>query len=385
MRAITLALLASTAFALPQDSINGVEIKKPDLENLEAACIALNNCPGQTLSKAPSSSPPSAPTTKRVAAPSFGKFAVLGDSFASGVAWLVGRRYNYTDSDSCRRYIQAYGPQMEEDGRLGPNAEVHFLACSGSQTSKVRDEQIPAIPQDVSFATLAAGGNDVGFFPVINACILRAYDGLTDADCENEVAATTDRIKNDVPGYKDLYSAVFDRGLTDPNFKLYVLGYPHFFNVDTDQCDGVTFAYYKDDNEGPFLTKDTRNTINGLIQQMNEAIRAAVMSVNDDRIVFVDISPFFNGHRFCEEGISEPYSGGIITGIDDNAAWLYHFDWNPFHELDANPSAVTNYPNATFSCDANLEADNDMGAVIQCGFVNSSVTSLMFGGTLVET
>jgi hypothetical protein len=138
MRAIALALLASTTFALPHNSANGVEIKRLYLENRETAYIALNNCPGQTLPKALSSSPPSAPTMKSTTAPSFGKFDVLGDSFASGVAWLVSRRYNYTDSDTCRRYIQAYGPQMGEDGRLGPDAEVHFLACSGSQTSKAR-------------------------------------------------------------------------------------------------------------------------------------------------------------------------------------------------------------------------------------------------------
>jgi hypothetical protein len=188
-----------------------------------------------------------------------------------------------------------------------------------------------------------------------------------------------------VPGYKDLYGAVIGRGLTNPDFKLYVLGYPHFFNVDTDQCDGATFAYYKDDNGGPYLTKDRRETINGLIEQMNEAIRAAVASTNDKRILFVDISPSFEGHRYCEEGIKEPYSGGLFTGIDDNAAWLYHFDWNPAHELDANASAVTDYPPATLSCDSNPEADNDMGAILQCGLVNSSVTSLTFGGTLVET
>jgi hypothetical protein len=65
---------------------------------------------------------------------------------------------------------------MEEDGRLGPKAELHFLACSGSQTGNVKDDQIPAIPQDVSFVTLSIGGNDVGFFKVMKACVLRAYN-----------------------------------------------------------------------------------------------------------------------------------------------------------------------------------------------------------------
>ena len=108
---------------------------------------------------------------------------------------------------------------MEEDGRLGPDAELHFLACSGSRTDKVKNEQIPAIPKDASFATISVGGNDVGFFPVMNACVLRAQDGLTDQDCQNEIAATSNRITNDVPGYKDIYASVIDQGLTNPDFK----------------------------------------------------------------------------------------------------------------------------------------------------------------------
>lgn len=155
----------------------------------------------------------------------------------------------------------------------------------------------------------------------MDACILRSRDDSEDKDCGVAVNNTNFLLDGLVPQHKDIYSAVIDHGLTNPDFKLYVLGYPHFFNVDTDQCDGATFTYYKDDDEGPFLTKDMRNTINGLIQKkMNDAIRAAVIAANDKHVVFVDISPFFTGHRFCELGIEKPYSGGIFTGIVDNAA-----------------------------------------------------------------
>jgi hypothetical protein len=219
----------------------------------------------------------------------------------------------------------------------------------------------------------------------MNACVLCAYDGLTDDDCRDEIDTTSNNIKNIVPQYIEVLEAVKLHNLTDPNFKLYVLGYPHFFSIGTDQCDGASFAYYKDDKGGPYLTKDTRISINGLIQQMNEEIQAVVKAFDDKRFVYVDISASFENHRFCEDGINEPYSGGIFTGIDDNAAWLYHFDWNPFHEMDGQSSAVTNYQNATFSCDSALETANDMGATLQCGFMKSGVTSLMFGGTLVET
>ena len=67
-----------------------------------------------------------------------------------------------------------------------------------------------------------------------------------------------------------------------------VHSYPHFFNVDTDQCDGATFAYYKDSSGGPFLTKDIRNKINSLIEQMNNAIKSAIAATNNPNIIFVE-------------------------------------------------------------------------------------------------
>jgi hypothetical protein len=351
MRAIALAVLASVALALPHDSTNGIEIERRQLEDRTTT--------------------------------SFGKFAILGDSFASGVSWLYTKRYDLLDPDNCRRYFQAYGPQLKEDGRLGPNAELVFLACSGSQTTNVLNNQIPAMPDDLSFATISVGENDIGFYSVMNACILRADKELTDEDCKQQIADASQRIEATVPGYETIYSAAIDRGGDSRAFQVYVLGYPEFFNADTDQCDEVSFAYYEDNSGGPFLTKEMRKNINGLIEQMNQAIKAAAESAHNDNIIFVNITTAFQGHRFCEDGIVEPYSGGLYTGIDDSAAWLYHFDWNPLHELD-DSSVVTNYTNATFGCNADLEAANDAGAVLQCGFVNSGVTSLMFGGTLVE-
>jgi len=119
----------------------------------------------------------------------------------------------------------------------------------------------------VSFATLSVGGNDVGFFTVMNACILRASNGLTDADCQRKIAQTSKNIADIIPKLNQLYFEMAEgSGLTDPNFKLYVLGYVHFFNDIADQCNGASFAYYKNSNNGLFLTIALRKSINGLVQ-----------------------------------------------------------------------------------------------------------------------
>lgn len=245
MHILPVVLLASAALALPQaPAPSNLLESRGGLQDRETACVALDDCPGQipnppSSSTPPSSAPPPPPSTAAAptASPSLasagdiGQFAVLGDSFASGVAWLPSKRYNYTDSDNCRRYFQAYGPQIEASGKLGPDAKLYFLACSGSRTDKVKNEQIPAIPRDSTFATVSVGGNDVGFFPVMDACVLRSSGNLNDNDCANELSATANRITNDVPGYKDIYSSAFDQGLTNKDFKFYVMGYVFRSNI----------------------------------------------------------------------------------------------------------------------------------------------------------
>ena len=238
---LSLALLAGVASALPKVPSADHNLESRQLNERETACIALGTCPGENpkpksssvVSSAPvASSAPPATSAAPAATPSasaasgdIGQFAVLGDSFASGVAWLPSKRYNYTDSDTCRRYFQAYGPQLESSGKLGPDAKLYFLACSGSRTDKVQNEQIPAIPPDATFATVSVGGNDVGFFPVMDACVLRSNDKLSDNDCNNELGATANRITNDVPGYKNLYSSAFNQDRANKDFKLYVMGF----------------------------------------------------------------------------------------------------------------------------------------------------------------
>ena len=147
---------------------------------------------------------------------------------------------------------------------------------------------------------------------------------FTDQNCEDSRWDTDNTIDRELPGYITMYNYVLDQ-VSNPDFKLYVLGHPLFFNADTDQCDNATFAYKKDEAGGPYLTKDIRKSINASIKRMNDALNATVASMDDDRVQFVDVSPFSDGHRFCEEGIEEPYSDSRFK-TDDNAASLYHFD-----------------------------------------------------------
>lgn len=63
-------------------------------------------------------------------------YAALGDSFASGPS--AGDPWP-NDNTGCRRFTQAYGPQITRDNAIqGPKPmNFEFIACSGSRTQHI--------------------------------------------------------------------------------------------------------------------------------------------------------------------------------------------------------------------------------------------------------
>lgn len=119
---------------------------------------------------------------------------------------------------------------------------------------------------------------------------------------------------------------VYDAGVENfPNFKLFLTGYAHFFNVDDDATDCNTqsfgvLAYY------PKLTMELRKAINDLVEQVNTIYRNVVASMNNPNIQFVDISPAFNGHRFCEPGHNN-YDNENDKQEGVTWIWNFHYFW----------------------------------------------------------
>lgn len=106
-----------------------------------------------------------------------GKYAALGDSFASGPS--AGNSY---DDTACRRYTQAYGPVLAADNAIqGPKPmQFSFIACSGARTTNIYTDspnannkptksqagQLQGVNPDL--VTLQIGGNDVGFVTLLD-------------------------------------------------------------------------------------------------------------------------------------------------------------------------------------------------------------------------
>jgi len=111
-----------------------------------------------------------------------GKYASLGESFASGPS--AGDSYDKVTK--CRRYKKAQGPQVTADDRIqGPKPiSFDFIACSGSKLKNIYQDRTgggdgpeakPKISQagalkdtDPDLVTMSIGGNDVGFVELMD-------------------------------------------------------------------------------------------------------------------------------------------------------------------------------------------------------------------------
>jgi hypothetical protein len=192
------------------------------------------------------------------------------------------------------------------------------------------------------FATLSIGGNDLGFSDIVIKCIM--VGALVGTSCEDALKKA-----ESIAGISPRDSAAHGDALADlykvyqdvldtagGNFTLVVTGYAQFFATpqgNTDCNNGqIQLAAVQDigtDTRPSLpLTVELRDRINTGVNAFNNMIKATVSevqkglemdNVNDKRIIFVDIDPIFEGHRFCEKGASTDAGWPEFT----NTAWFF--------------------------------------------------------------
>ncbi|KAM7205006.1 hypothetical protein V8F33_001247 [Rhypophila sp. PSN 637] len=257
----------------------------------------------------------------------------FGDSYSAGIGTTIPPG---TEENSCRQGNGAY-PYLiysdflaaqhrhhnpnhirnENDTTEGGEPILQWLSCTGSRTNDVlaapggnndtaSDSQIdmfnftfPSSPPSygVKFATLSIGGNDVGFFDVINACVFRFY-AFYSGTCE-ETLTRTEKLISAALGWRSTSSFGFlssslselkeryengdmsrqkrsgeeeddsDKKIDqeaqllvhkirlilleildkvhwerNPEFRVIMTGYARFFNAETVQCDEVSLGVW---------------------------------------------------------------------------------------------------------------------------------------------
>lgn len=304
-------------------------------------------------------------------------FASLGDSYSAG----IGTHLDGGKEESCRLGFGAYPALLHVDlgiddvatlgskdkkdknGRKGKGDKggdiditaFQWLSCTGATTADVLGSpasassssssdprpysntgQINALLTDpattaLDYITLSIGGNDLGFFDVINACVFRFY-GYYSGTCEaalraSELLLAEDDHSTDPASFSSRLTVILLQLLERvrwekrPQFRIVVTGYARFFNAETDLCDSASMSIWwhygnatgVPDNatDTTYLTKGLRRRMNGLVAGTNRKLKAIVDSVNarygnTPHVLFVDYDADFEGHRFCEPGVVEP-------------------------------------------------------------------------------
>jgi lysophospholipase L1-like esterase len=198
------------------------------------------------------------------------RYVALGDSYTSG----LGAGGMIISSGSCDRSTKAFS-------RLWANANhparYVSVACSGATTGTVISRQLFALTAATTLVSITVGGNDVGFKPTMETCVLHST-----RTCVAAVRADEAQIRSALPG--KLNKLLGDITRAAPHARVIVLGYPDLYDLSrSSTCIG--------------LSTTDRTDLNQAADELDAAIRAAAGAHGD---AFVDVRRAFAGHDICD-------------------------------------------------------------------------------------
>ena len=280
--------------------------------------------------------------------------AVLGDSWASGVAYSNSTAYD-NNKDNCLRITEAYGPQLEKNQtwlQPGTTYSFNFAACSGSRLvdiSKGR-EQMSSLQSHTDVIVMTVGGNDAGFYDIASNCIYH-QDPETpsfnygnpyedDPDRSGLCAKSIDASKEYIEGRfaTDVTETIKDmlkqKVVTDnPDLKIYYTGYAEFFNLDDDWCNTKSFAILG--NKKALLSHVLRSDMNDLTVKLNNVIKSVTAQFAKQNVRYLSINEGFEGHRFCEKG------SNLVNEYLGSNVWFWNL--TPAFLSSANVNTITHF------------------------------------------
>ena len=202
--------------------------------------------------------------------------ASLGDSYSSGEGLAA------TYGQECGR-----SPGIASPGTYGQQlfahrsdaAEFRFEACSGATAAGVKAGQLSVLDSSVDLVTLTAGGNTVGFAPVLLYC-------LAVNDCDQRFGALgsagQDALSQKIEAsstYDDLYDLYEAIRVRARNATVMVLGYPQVIAPASERRSGCLAEL--DDDEIGFI-RDHTDEMNGLIARVAADAGVRFVSVRDE-------------------------------------------------------------------------------------------------------
>jgi hypothetical protein len=283
--------------------------------------------------------------------------AVLGDSWASGVAYNADNTFD-DNKDNCLRITEAYGAQLTANQtwlQQGTTLSFSFPACSGSRLVDIVSgrKQMSKLQSVTDVIVMTVGGNNAGFFDIASNCIYHQKlekDGFSygnpyedDPDRSGLCAKSIDvsktyieeKFANDIRITINQMLAE-DVVKANPDVKIYYTGYAEFFNLGDDWCNNESFnaiPSFVDGSKKAFLSHVLRSDMNDLTNKLNNVIQSVTAGFAKQNVRYVSINEGFEGHRFCEKGSfhsNEYYSSGV---------WFWNLSPPPLFGGNANTTA----------------------------------------------
>ena len=241
----------------------------------------------------PSDGPAPGPGPKR-------SLVALGDSFTAA----VGAGTREQNDNYCRRFDHSYFNQLLNQPTLNFDpARSSNVACAGAVTGGIAG-QVQGSSDAVNAAdvlVMTVGGNDVGFPWILNNCI---YGWAPFGTCTGTMSSSENKISNVGPALDTaIKAAVGDATSRATGQKLYVLGYPTFFNDGEQPCNPA--SYYYRGSSAPVitprwtLTPAIRTRIDNAITALNTKLAASAQG-NGATFVDPNIGGYYDNHRLCE-------------------------------------------------------------------------------------
>jgi GDSL-like Lipase/Acylhydrolase family/PASTA domain len=305
-----------------------------------------------------------------------GTYVALGDSYSAGTGvppYLHDSPYP-SDTDGCDQSASAWPETLGSDlGFSGPQFSFH--ACEGSvvpdltRTNPATGEppQENWLTADTRLVTLSDGGNDVGFMPVLTACVLSW-------SCPITVGSTLDsRIAGIGPTLVSAYEGIASRV---PSATIIVMGYPRFFPMTPPA------ACYTGILDRTFIGPQM-SWMNGEIQKLDTQIQAAVTAAQQagKNVQYVTGSyDAFTGHELCT---ADPYMNDAVPTVPFSLSnpvqvWSFHPNLAGNQQLarlawlaeQAATAVIVQVPNVV-----GLTATNAVSAIRSAGLAPIEVSS----------
>lgn len=227
-------------------------------------------------------------------------YVAFGDSNTSGIgAPNVSTSPLYPAAPQpCFQASPGYVDRLDkrDDVELTANA-----ACSGWTADMVPFQvQVASaaglLNAETDLVTITAGGNDVKFSEVLQACLLRSLLECRAAVDAGEVVAKTEVL----PALTSAYAAIRAKA---PNARIVALGYPHLFSPE-----------FRDNRA---ITDEAATVFNKGTDTLNKVIRDA--AGKSPGTVYVDVTD-----EFARHGIGSPHPWLVFNPDDAFSGAAFH-------------------------------------------------------------